>query len=104
MAVNAEGNSAETNMNIIHSLLNSLPAKINEIKSYIHGHDLIHSDRSYDYALVSGFDSIQALDLYRTHPEHIKVLEFIRKVTLDSKSVDFYSEQGLIASPGDISG
>ena len=47
------------------------------------------SDRAYDVALVTEFESEEDLNAYATHPYHLKVIEYIKTVVSDSKVVDF---------------
>ena len=37
----------------------------------------------------STFDSKEDLQAYAVHPEHLKVVELIKRVTLESKVVDY---------------
>ena len=69
--------------------LNDLPNKITEIHSYEFGRDLVRSDRSYDFALVSLFANLQTLEQYSNHPQHLKVVQKIRKLSSDIITVDF---------------
>ena len=69
--------------------LDDLPNKIIEIHSYEFGRNLVPSERSYDFALVSLFANLQTLDQYRKHPQHLKVLDKIRKLCDDLITVDF---------------
>ena len=69
--------------------LDDLPNKIIEIHSYEFGRNLVQSDRSYDFALVSLFANLQTLDRYRKHPRHLKVLKKIRELCDDIVTVDF---------------
>jgi hypothetical protein len=69
--------------------LDDLPNKIIEIHSYEFGRDLVRSERSYDFALVSLFANLRTLDRYRKHPLHLKVLEKIRNLCDDLVTVDF---------------
>ena len=39
-----------------------------------------------DIALYSEFDNMQALEDYRIHPEHVKVVEFIEKICSEGVS------------------
>ena len=59
--------------------LDDLPNKIIQIHSYEFGRDLVRSERSYDFALVSLFANLQTLEQYRKHPQHLKVLKKIRE-------------------------
>jgi antibiotic biosynthesis monooxygenase (ABM) superfamily enzyme len=43
----------------------------------------------YDVALISEFTDMEALKAYDTHPEHLKVREFVKKVRKSRTSFDF---------------
>ena len=72
--------------------LAALPALIPEIKYYDFGRDVMRSDRSFDFGLISHFDDRQSLRRYAEHPEHQKVLAVIKEICADIASVDFVSE------------
>lgn len=44
---------------------------------------------SYDLCLISHFDNLADLDIYRVHPEHLKVVEFVKNITVDRAAVDY---------------
>lgn len=88
----AEGNTKAQNALIINDLLAALPSRIPEIKHYVHGINIIPSERAMDMALVSIFDNEEDLSKYINHPEHLKVVEFIKKVRIESFSCDFYTD------------
>lgn len=44
---------------------------------------------TFDVLLVSEFESLEALEAYQVHEEHIKVAQFIRSVFTDRKCVDY---------------
>jgi hypothetical protein len=69
--------------------LASLPAAIPVIREYQFGLDVVRSDRSYDFGLVSAFDDLPSLEAYQAHPEHQKVLALIREICEDIRAVDF---------------
>ena len=69
--------------------LASLPARIPEIKRYEFGRDILRSDRSYDFALISEFEDQDAMDRYQKHPYHFAVLNKIKAVCEDIIAVDF---------------
>ncbi len=69
--------------------LEDLPNKITEIHTYEFGRDLVRSDRSYDFAVVSLFANLQTLEQYHNHPHHLKVVEKIRNLSSDIITVDF---------------
>lgn len=51
-------------------------------------HNTIDSP-SYDLCLISHFDSVADLDIYRIHPEHVKVTDFVKQITVDRAAVDY---------------
>ena len=44
---------------------------------------------AWDAALDSTFESCEALDYYRTHPEHVKVADFIHTIMLERTAADY---------------
>lgn len=76
----------------MEEMLDALPEKIIEIQTYEFGRDIARSERSYDFALVSGFANLEALGRYQTHPDHQKVVTLIREICDDIRAVDFPSE------------
>jgi hypothetical protein len=73
----------------IKAALESLPDKISEIKSYEIGLNIAVSDVAYDIILISEFNTMKDLMLYKDHPEHIKVLEIIAESKDNSVVVDY---------------
>lgn len=62
------------------NILMSMNGKISELRKIEVGIDIVHSDKSYDIALITSFDSIEGLESYRIHPEHLKVREYMLSV------------------------
>jgi Stress responsive A/B Barrel Domain len=89
MAEEAEGRSGKENMELLKTKLEALPSKIQEIKFYEVGVNMVETPNSYDLVLVSEFESLDTLKIYIAHPEHRKVVEFLSKVVADRKSVDY---------------
>ena len=50
------------------------------------------SEQGYDVVLYSEFETWDDLDLYKKHPEHVKIAEFIGKVRIERKFVDYETE------------
>ena len=69
--------------------LEQLKEVIKEVRKIEVGLSCKPDTGSYDVALFSHFDSPEDLDRYRVHPEHLKVVEFIRNITQARASVDF---------------
>jgi len=70
--------------------LAGLPPAIPEIQEYVFGRDVIHSERSYDFALVSGFADLDAMERYQKHPNHLRVVEVVKRITSTILVVDFH--------------
>jgi hypothetical protein len=69
--------------------LDALPNAIKEIQTYEFGRDIVRSERSYDFALVSGFANLEAMKRYQVHPDHQKVVDLVRGLCDDIRAVDF---------------
>lgn len=83
-------NSAES-VTRTAKVLRDMEGQIDELKSIEVGIDVLHSDRSYDIALITKFESMEALNAYQVHPAHQKVIEHMSQVREASVSVDFES-------------
>ena len=77
----AEGKSKEENMASVKESLYALVPVISEIKKMEVGIDVKHTDASMDLMLITEFDSLDTLAVYAVHPAHVKVAEYVRKVT-----------------------
>ena len=53
------------------------------------GQDILHSERSYDLALVTVFDSMESFQAYQTHPVHMLVRKRMHEVRETSVACDF---------------
>jgi len=73
----------------LKGLLYGLKDKIQEVKHIEVGLNYEPDAKSYDIALISHFDSIEDLDKYRIHPEHLKVVARIGETTSQRAAVDF---------------
>ena len=71
--------------------LDSLPAKIDVIKTFEVGLNVLESARSYDMVLVSTFESLETLAVYSKHPDHVAHLDFIRNASASIMAVDYGS-------------
>lgn len=77
------------NIKEVTKRLNALVELIPSLKSMEVGVNFTLSDRAFDLSLYSTFESKEDLDAYAVHPEHLKVVELIKSVTLESKVVDY---------------
>ena len=53
------------------------------------GADVLHSDRSYDLALITPFADRAAFDAYQTHPLHVPIRKRMHEVRSGSVACDF---------------
>lgn len=81
--------TSEAEIKEIEKGLASLPARIPEIKRYEFGGDILHTERSYDFALVSEFEDLDAMNRYQRHPYHLAVLNKIATICENTITVDF---------------
>jgi len=73
----------------LEKALAALPDAISEIKSFEFGRDIVHSERSYDFALVSSFENLDSLKRYQVHPDHVVVLGKVKQLCDSIMAVDF---------------
>ncbi|WP_374512388.1 Dabb family protein [Niveibacterium sp.] len=57
-----------------HAAMSELPATVPQIRTWQCGFNTTPDVCGWDYVLVSGFDSREALEAYFVHPEHLKVV------------------------------
>ncbi|NPA67906.1 MAG: Dabb family protein [Chlorobi bacterium] len=84
--------SDEEKLNDLQKLkdaLDNLPSEIPEIKKYETGINISDSSTAYDLALSGDFESAEALDVYRNHPAHLKVLDLISSIKGRTAVVDY---------------
>jgi hypothetical protein len=82
----------EINIAEVTSRLNALVELIPTLKSMEVGVDFSRSERAFDMSIYSTFDTKEDLQAYAIHKEHLKVVELIKSVTLESKVVDYIKE------------
>ncbi|HQS66229.1 MAG TPA: Dabb family protein [Sulfuricurvum sp.] len=79
----------EANLDRVKTMLETLPSKIESLRSMEVGIDVSRSERSFDMVLVSKFDDQAGLDAYAPHSAHQEVVSVIKEVTTVSKVVDY---------------
>ncbi len=73
-------------------VLLGLKGKIPFLRYLEVGTDVLHSERSYDIALITKFDSMEDLQAYQVHPVHLEVAKYITAVRESAIAVDFESK------------
>ncbi len=79
----------DANLVKIRAVLEQLPKKIEELVSMEVGLNFDESDRAFDLSLYSTFKTKEDLATYASHKEHLKVVDFIKTVVIESKVVDY---------------
>lgn len=86
----ALGHDKLYNARVIKQGLEGLADSIPFLRSAHVGINIPNAPRTnYDIALVCDFDNMADLASYHTHPEHLKVSEFIAQVKSDRSAVDY---------------
>ena len=79
----------KSNLQKLKTKLDKLPDKIEAILSFETGINVSKSPAAFDISLISTFESEETLDVYRKHPAHVEVLEFINSVKETVAVVDY---------------
>jgi hypothetical protein len=88
----AEGATRQQNAARIKRDLEALKHKIPQVRHIEVGSNVVPSDAAYDVALYSEFASIEDLNIYQKHPEHLKVADFVGKIRENRVVVDYQAE------------
>jgi hypothetical protein len=90
LAEEAEGNGKEKNILLIKEKLEALKQAISVIRKIeVFSNHPCASSENYDIVLDSEFDSLEDLETYSLHPEHLKVTAFIAKVKIARAAIDY---------------
>ncbi|MGZ7096622.1 MAG: Dabb family protein [Methanobacterium sp.] len=66
-----------------------MKGKIKELKHIEVGIDVTNSNRSYDIAILTKFNSVQDLEAYQNSPLHIGVAEYMVSIGESIVTVDY---------------
>lgn len=80
--------------NIIQAkqMLEELMGAVPTLRSMDVGLNFANEERAMDLSIITTFESKDGLEKYAVHPEHLKVVEFIKSVVEYSKVVDYIKE------------
>ena len=92
----AEGASKDENALLVKSKLEGLRKKIKCVRTLEVGFNIIESPTAYDVVLYTEFDTVEDQNKYKTHPEHKKVGDFVTKVRLERKAIDYRITDNLV--------
>jgi len=84
-------NKSEKGIEKAKSMLLGLEGNIEELKHIEVGKDITHSDRSYDIALLTKFDSIEGLEAYQINPLHVEAANYLVSASESIVAVDYES-------------
>ncbi|MDR9415343.1 MAG: Dabb family protein [Gracilimonas sp.] len=87
----AEGKTKAENAETMKNLLEDLPSKIEELYSAEVGINVLEGEGEAicDVVLTVSCDSEEDLKVYSEHPDHQKVVSFIKKVVSERRVVDY---------------
>ncbi len=68
--------------------LNHLKDIIPQIK-YMETGININPENEYDAILISEFETMEDLEIYKNHPEHIKVSNLCKSIRIDRQAIDY---------------
>jgi len=89
-------NQSPEGINEAREKLLSMNGKIPQIRHLEAGADIIRSERSYDLALLTRFDTLEDLRSYQTHPYHAgEIIPYVREISTSIVAVDYETEQVL---------
>ncbi len=67
----------------------SMKEQIKELKEIEVGIDFSRSERSFDLALVTTFETKDDLESYRIHPYHQQIVKWLKENNTQTKVVDY---------------
>ena len=70
-------------------MLEALVEVIPSLNSMEVGINFSQEQRAMDLSIYTEFDDKAGLEAYATHPEHLKVVDFIKQVVISSKVSDY---------------
>ncbi len=82
----------EENAKALQQKFLSMRGKIQVLKDIRSGVDEVRSQRSFDVVLECLFESMEDMEIYRTHEVHLPIMEYVKSVVETSHSVDYTVE------------
>jgi len=79
----------DENINKAKQMLEALIDTVPTLKSMEVGLNFSAEERAMDLSIITTFEDKVGLEAYAIHPEHLKVVEFIKTVVSGSKVVDY---------------
>ena len=86
----ADGRSKAENVAITKSMLDRLPETIKYIlNSETFVGATAQKPDNYDLNIISDFESLETLEKYKVHPDHVAVGDFMRPVRISRTCIDY---------------
>lgn len=86
----AEGRSKAENVQITKDMLDKLPSSISHImNSQTFVGAAAQKEDNCDLILISDFESLETLEKYKVHPDHVAVGNFMRPVRISRTCIDY---------------
>ena len=79
----------KANMIQAKQMLENLMGAVPTLRSIDVGVNFSTEERAMDMSIITVFESKEGLNAYAVHPEHLKVVDFIKSVVEYSKVVDY---------------
>lgn len=79
----------DNNMAQAKQMLEDLHGLVPSLRSMEVGLNFAQEERAMDLSIITVFDDKAGLEAYAVHPEHLKVVAFIKSVVEYSKVVDY---------------
>ncbi|MFA9391852.1 MAG: Dabb family protein [Prolixibacteraceae bacterium] len=76
-------------LNHLANQLLELRSLIPELKFIEVGKNYQLNAASFDLCLISHFETIDDLNVYQSHPEHLKVGDYVKTISTERAAVDF---------------
>ena len=73
----------------VSAALTGLVGVIPEIVTLSVSRNIAYADKNYDVVLIADFETLDGLDAYQVHPEHIKAAAVVGPRVAARASVDF---------------
>lgn len=79
-------------INKLEELLQGLENQIDVICSLKTGRNFNERPTAYDLVLIVEFNNKKDIDIYRTHPKHVEVLNYMKTLRLETAVVDSFTK------------
>ena len=73
-------------------MLVSLNGKVPQLLSIEVGKNVFSGGTNYQLGIVTTFNSVEDLEAYRIHPEHMKVADFLAEIVENRANIDFETD------------